>query len=137
MSPEQIGIVAGSWRMATGQRALLLGAMGERLGDCDGWPADARALWLLDAVTALEPLLSRPAELAEAAAPIATCRRTCGRDNLVDEGDALLAGLDQVLGPLDERARRAWRQAWHLLAEIIAGMTLAPFAPAPQKVTAP
>jgi hypothetical protein len=136
MSPEQIGIVAASWRMATGQRAQLLAAIGEVLGNCDGWPAVSRAVWLLDAVTTLEPLLSHPAALAEAATPIATCRRACGSDDFACEGDALLAGLDRVLGPLDDTARRAWRQAWHLLAEIFAGMTLAPFAPAPQKAVA-
>ena len=63
-------------------------------------------------------------------------RKPCGPGSPALEQEALLAGLHESLGDMDDDVARAWRHACHLFAEVIAARTLAPFGvPPPETVT--
>jgi hypothetical protein len=95
-------------------------------------PADGRARWLIDAVTELVGLLRAPSELAAAArrrAAMFPCQGSAPTFSV--EGRAFLRAAASIDPSWSARDDRAWRQAWLLLADVLAEQSLSPFADPP------
>jgi hypothetical protein len=99
----------------------------ERIFDGDPCGA-ARALWLVDAVDVLANLLREPSALAGQARQLA-CSWTnpCVAPNPDVDGKAWIAAAASCAPEWSPAIERAWRQAWYLLADVLAAETLSPF----------
>jgi hypothetical protein len=125
MTPDQIDTVVSTWQSARRDPGLLEAIV-------NGFPpSDAEAAqhgdWVFRAVSRLSPMLDRPTLFAPAAATLAYERAPVQLAELAADRDALLSGLQQVLGPLDPDDLRAWQLAIELFAEIICDLAFEPF----------
>ena len=66
-----------------------------------------------------------------AAVEMATRRKAVTSGDLTTDQDALMAGIEAVLGPLPERCTLAWHRACGLFADVIAGLIFNPFRDEP------
>jgi hypothetical protein len=138
MSPEQIDAVVTSWSaLQAFPIERLRRSIAVHLPPNECWPADEHAAWIMRTVDRLHGLLDRPGLLAIEAAEVIAERKPCGPGSLALEQEALLAGLHESLGDMDDDVARAWRHACHLFAEVIAARTLAPFGPRPGRKVVP
>jgi hypothetical protein len=78
-------------------------------------------------VDRLHPLLSSPHQLAVAAVEMATLRKVVTSTELRCDQDALITGIETVLGPLPEECTMAWHRACGLFADVIAELIFNPF----------
>lgn len=126
MNPEQVDIVVGTWRAAGDNPYRLRVAISDRL---PGTPVERgrRISWIVDAVTGLTPIISRPSSFSDAAAELIRRRRPVSMDELGVDQAALLGALDEIVGPLTVDERRAWDLALKLFEETIASLCLDPF----------
>lgn len=115
-----------TWSLATPRAAALRARMCAALG------ADDRAMWrtdwLLGAVAHLVLVLDRPAALVTEGRAEITRRLPVTLAELAEDRDALLAALDQLVGPLQPGQRRAWMLATDLFAEIVGDLVIDHFA---------
>ena len=126
MTPREIDEVVESWRAACRQRAALRAAITAHL------PADSmcvcdRTEWIMQTVDRLHLLLSSPHQLAVAAVEMATRRKVVTSTELRCDQDALITGIETVLGPLPEECTKAWHRACGLFADVIAELIFNPF----------
>lgn len=128
MTPEQISLVVRRWTSLGRRREVLGWAVATHLRGTDPM---GRAAWLIQAVDRLHPLLETPARFALVAGDLVGRRAPVTADELAADRDALLAGLEDVAGPLSEEETAAWRQACDLVAECLTALALAPFDPPP------
>jgi hypothetical protein len=129
MSPDDLAIVDRSWAELQPLRDSLVASLSASLPGCDLSQADARARWLIDSVTELVGLLRAPSDLAAAArrrAAMFPCDRS-GPTFSVD-GRAFLRAAAAIGPSWSPRDDSAWRQAWLLLADVLAEQSLSPFA---------
>ena len=112
-------------------RDSLVALLAVSLPGCDLSQPDGRARWLIDSVTELVGLLRAPSELAAAArrrAEMFPCEGPA--PTFAVDGRAFLRAA--AIGPTwSPRNDRAWRQAWLLLADVLAEQSLSPFADPP------
>jgi hypothetical protein len=126
VTPAQIVRVDTTWRAACGRRTELRAAIAANL-PAGTTAADARAKWIMRTVDRLVPLLASPTQLCIAANEIVVRRGTVTTADLVAWRDALLAGLNHVLGAQREPTLVAWNQACGLFADVIAALIVNPF----------
>ena len=62
---------------------------------------------------------------------MATRRKAVTSGDLTTDRDALMAGIEAVLGPLPEECTLAWHRACGLFADVIAGLIFNPFRDEP------
>jgi hypothetical protein len=126
VTPAQILMVDATWRAASARPAELRAAIAANL-PTDSRDADERARWIMRTVDRLAPLLTSPTQLCIAANEIIERRGTVTSADLVAWRDAMLAGLNEVLGPQPEATLVAWHQACGLFADVIAALIVNPF----------
>jgi hypothetical protein len=126
VTPVQISRVAATWRAAGRHRLDLKTAIASSLPDGTRH-VDAKAEWIMQTVDRLVPLLTSPTQLCIAAQEMVERRGTMTTADLVASRDALLAGLDHVLGPPSEQTLVAWHQACGLFADVISALAVNPF----------
>ena len=132
MSPDDLAIVDRSWAELQPLRDSLVASLSASLPGCDLSQADARARWLIDSVTDLVGLLRTPSELGAAArrrAATFPCAGSAPTFNV--EGRAFLRAAASIGPSWSPSDGRAWRQAWLLLADVLAEQLLSPFADPP------
>ncbi len=133
MSPDDLAIVDRSWAELASRRELLVASLAVAIPGCDLSQPDGRARWLIDSVTELVGLLRAPSELAAAArrrAAMFPCQGSAPTFRV--DGRAFLRAAASSIGPSwSPREDRAWRQAWLLLADVLAEQSLSPFADPP------
>ncbi len=138
MNPEQIDIVAVTWREACRDHARLERALRDRLpapdpirgDDATAEPA-IRAAWIVEAVSRLSPVIDRPTRFATAAGDLMARRGAVTMSELGDDQSALLGTLAELLGDLSDDQQRAWALALKLFEETIAATCLDPFGAPP------
>jgi hypothetical protein len=131
MNPVQIDAVVAHWHEAEPERERLVGLIAAHLPQSTAWPPAERSAWIVDAVDRMHGLLPCPTDLAREAAIATSARPSTHASALIIERDALLAGLAELLGPMDEALRCAWRCACQLFAETVAELSMAPFGARP------
>lgn len=132
MSPDDLAIVDRSWTELEPQRDSLVASLAGALPGCELSQSDGRARWLIDAVTELVGLLRAPSELAAAArrhAAMFPCHGSA--PTFTVDGRAFLRAGAAIDPSWSARDDRAWRQAWLLLADVLAEQSLSPFADPP------
>jgi hypothetical protein len=127
MTPAQIARVDSSWRAACRCRSELQAAITLNM-PAGTKKVDDKAQWIMQTVDRLVPLLTSPTQLPPAAMEMVERRGKVTSDDLIAARDALLAGLDHVLGDLSEPTLVAWHQACGLFADVIASLIVNPFA---------
>ena len=138
MNPEQIEIVVDTWRDACRDAARLHDALRARLPapepgrthDAYADP-DARAGWIIEAVSRLSPVIGRPTRFTESAGDLMARRGAVTMGELGADQSALLGALGELLGELDEDGQRAWSLALKLFEETVAATCLDPFGSVP------
>ena len=130
MDPEQVDIVVDTWREAGNNPYRLRVAISDRL---PGTPVERgrRISWIVDAVTSLTPIISRPSSFSDATGELIRRRRPVSMSELGVDQVALLGALDEIVGPLTVDERRAWDLALKLFEETIASLCLDPFHAGP------
>ena len=126
MTPREIDEVVESWRAACRERTALREAIAANL-PAEPTCACDRTDWIMQTVDRLHVLLSSPNQLAVAAVEMATLRKAVTSAELRSDQDALIMGIEAVLGPLPEECTMAWRRACGLFADVIAGLIFNPF----------
>jgi hypothetical protein len=126
VTPTQIVRVDSTWRAASTRRTELRAAIAANLPP-HTTTADERAKWIMRTVDRLVPLLASPTQLCIAANEIIVRRGTVTSADLVAWRDALLAGLEDVLGTQPEPTLVAWNQACGLFGDVIAALIVNPF----------
>jgi hypothetical protein len=126
MTPLQIDEVVRSWRSACEQRDELRRGITAHLPQ-GSMPVDARADWILQTVDRLLPVLATPHEVATTATAMAALRHAVTSSELRSDKQALMAGLEAVLGPLSEECTLAWHRACGLFGDVIAELIFNPF----------
>jgi hypothetical protein len=126
MTPQEIDEVVRSWRSACRHRSTLWAAIRAHLPE-GSMCADERADWIIGTVDCLHVMLASPNRLAVAAIEMAERRKAVTSADLQSDRDALMAGLETVLGPLSEDCTMAWHRACGLFADVIAGLIFNPF----------
>jgi hypothetical protein len=126
MTPQEIDEVVRSWRSACRQRGVLRDAIVAHLPE-GSMCAGKRADWIIQTVDCLHVLLNNPNRVAVAAVEMATRRKAVTSGDLQTDRDALIAGIEAVLGPLPEECTMAWHRASGLFADVIAGLIFNPF----------
>ena len=126
MTPREIDEVVESWRAACCQRTTLRAAISAHL-PADSTCACDRTDWIMQTVDRLHVLLSSPNQLAVAAVEMASRRKVVTSAELRSDQDALIMGIETVLGPLPEECTKAWHRACGLFADVIAGLIFNPF----------
>ena len=129
MNPEQIDIVVGTWREASRDGQRLVAALLARLPG-NAPDREARARWIIDAVTVLAPMVDRPTRFAAGASEFVGRRGAVTMGELGDDQTALLGALAELVERFDEPTARAWALALKLFEETIADGCLDPFASA-------
>lgn len=131
MTPDDLEHVQRSWSQLRWRRPMLIA----ELTDCfngDGEPlteAARRAEWLVTAVDQLVWLLPAPSQLARAAREIADdWPDPLTAPSFAVEGRAWMHASRRCLATWSDSAEDSWRQAWLLLADVLAAETLSPFA---------
>jgi hypothetical protein len=147
VTPEDVRAVHGSWQELQRCRAALLDALTRCFEAADVAPpaAPVRAGWLLAAVEDLVGLLPAPSSLAARARELGpTWPEPRTAPCFPVEGVAWLVAARECLPSWTPADAAAWRQAWLLLAEVLAVEALSPFAdpsaspaPAPAAGSAP
>ena len=127
MNPEQIDIVVGTWREASRDARRLVASLRARLPGDDA-DREARARWIVDAVTVLAPMIDRPTGFAAGASELVRRRGSVTMSELGVDQAALLGTLAELVVGFDERTERAWSLALKLFEETIADGCLDPFA---------
>jgi hypothetical protein len=128
MTPDEIDAVVVSWRALARRRIELLDVVAAHLPQSDDWAPRVRAAWILEAVDRCNSCLGQASCLGEVAASMVGTRLVRETSALRIDGWALLVGVELSL-PLDPSQRVAWRRAWQLFAELVAGLMLEPFGP--------
>jgi hypothetical protein len=126
MTPVQIDEVVCSWRSACEQRDVLRRAITAHLPR-DSMPVEDRADWILRTVDRLLPVLATPHDLATTAVEMAALRHAVTSSELRSDKQALMSGLETVIGPLPEECRLAWHRACGLFGDVIAELIFNPF----------
>jgi hypothetical protein len=126
VTPIQISRVAATWRAAERRRSDLQTAIAGNLPPGTRH-VEAKAMWIMQTVDRLLPLLASPTQLCDAAHDMVERRGTVTTADLIASRDALLAGLAHVLGPPSEPTLVAWNQACGLFADVIAALVVNPF----------
>jgi hypothetical protein len=130
MTPQEINEVVRSWRSASRQRDVLRAAIMAHLPE--GWMCAAeRADWIIQTVDCLHVLLNNPNRVSVAAVEMASRRKAVTSADLQTDRDALIYGIETVLGPLPEECTMAWHRACGLFADVIAGLIFNPFREEP------
>lgn len=127
MNPEQIDIVVETWHRATRDARRLVAALLSHLPG-DEPDREARARWIIDAVTVLAPMIDRPTRFAAGASELIGRRGAVTMSELGTDQAALLGALAELVETFDERTERAWSLALKLFEETIADGCLDPFA---------
>jgi hypothetical protein len=138
VNPEQIEIVVDTWRDACRDADRLHEALRARLPapvpgpTHDAYAApDARAGWIIEAVSRLSPVIGRPTRFTESAGDLIARRGAVTMSERGADQSALLGALGELLGALDEDAQRAWSLALKLFEETVAATCLDPFGGVP------
>ena len=137
MNPEQIEIVVDSWRDACRDADRLHAALRVRLPapqpgqtrDAFADP-DARAGWIIEAVSRLSPVIGRPTRFTESAGDLMARRGAVTMGELGTDQSALLGALGELLGEFTDERQRAWALALKLFEETVAATCLDPFGSA-------
>lgn len=130
MSPDDLRSVQGSWPACVRRRDELLVALAGHLTDLALTPiaADARAMWLYRAVEDLVGLLAEPSRLEAQARRLAdTWPDKLVAPTFAVDGQAWMRAAGDTVPGWSAHVERAWRQAWHLLASVLASEALSPF----------
>jgi hypothetical protein len=126
VTPREIDEVVDSWRAACRDRTALRAAITANLPEESTCVCD-RTEWIMQTVDRLHVLLSSPNQLAIAAVEMATRRKVVTSTELRSDQDALIAGIETVVGPLPEECTMAWHRACGLFADVFAGLIFNPF----------
>jgi hypothetical protein len=126
VTPREIDEVVESWQAACCERTALRAAIAAHLPP-DSTCACDRTDWIMQTVDRLHLLLSSPNQLTVAAVEMATRRKVVTSTELRSDQDALIAGIETVVGPLPDECTMAWRRACGLFADVIAGLIFNPF----------
>ena len=132
MSPDDLAIVDRSWAELKSRLDELVASLAVALPGCDLSQPDGRARWLIESVIELVGLLRAPSELAAAArrrAAMFPCEGSAPTFSV--DGRAFLRAAASIGPSWSPRDDRAWRQAWLLLADVLAEQSLSPFADPP------
>ena len=133
MAPGDVSIVRDSWLQLRPRSQMLLDVLCRRFQvEKASTRAALRAAWLVRAVDELIDLLSEPSRLAEHARPLAPSwpDGTAAPTAHVD-GRAWTAAAAVCLPTWSPQVEDAWRQAWLLLADVLACEILCPFGTPP------
>jgi hypothetical protein len=130
MTPDDLSIVERCWAELRCRRAPLLAGLTRRFEAAapSPIPPAVRAGWLVGAVDELVGLLSAPSRLAARARRLGeTWPDPLAAPSFGIDGRAWMAAAGECLPNWSERTEAAWRQAWHLLSDVLATETLSPF----------
>jgi hypothetical protein len=133
MTPGELSAVWASWAELRPRRVAVASALARRyraVGLAES--AAVRAGWLTEAVDHLVDQLAAPSRLAERAhALAATWPDPPSAPSFATDGRAWLCAARECSTTWSAYTERSWRQAWFLLAEVLAAETLSPFGTAP------
>ncbi len=131
MTPEELHTVQRSWGHVLRERDAVQAALARRFRDRlpTSTAAAERARWLFAAVEELVELLPAPSRLEQRARHVGdTWPDPLVAPSYAIDGCAWMAAAGECVPGWTPRVERAWRQAWHLLSEVLAAETLSPFA---------
>jgi hypothetical protein len=130
MTPDDLRIVERTWSELRRRRDPLLAGLTRRFEAAAPAPIPpaVRASWLVGAVEELVGLLSAPSRLAARARRLGeTWPDPLAAPSFGVDGHAWMAAAGACLPNWSERTEAAWRQAWHLLSDVLVTETLSPF----------
>jgi hypothetical protein len=131
MTPNDLEHVQRSWSQLRWRRPVLVAALADCFAEAGQPIAEAarRADWLVGAVDQLVWLLPAPSRLAATARELADgWPDPLTAPSFAVEGLAWMEASRRCLETWSDRAEDSWRQAWLLLADVLAAETLSPFA---------
>src|SRR4051794_35064471 len=130
MTAIDLLLVKRSWAQLRRRRPQLIAALVARFTAVDRStiPPATRAVWLYDAVEALVGLVAAPSALAVQARRLgATWPDPLTAPSYHVDGRAWLAAAAECLTDWGEDTALAWKEAWFLLADVLATEALSPF----------
>jgi hypothetical protein len=131
MTPEELQAVQSSWRRVVRERDAVQAALARRFEGLvpTSRAAAERARWLFCAVEELVELLPAPSRLEQRARHVGdTWPDPLVAPSFALDGRAWMAAAAECVPGWTPTVQHAWRQAWHLLSEVLAAETLSPFA---------
>jgi hypothetical protein len=130
VTPDDLSTVERCWAELRRRRAPLLAGLTRRFEAAapSPIPPAVRAGWLVCAVDELVCLLSAPSRLAARARSLGeTWPDPLAAPSFDVDGRAWMRAAGECLPSWSARTEAAWRQAWHLLSDVLAVEALSPF----------